>query len=144
MHKFLNSIITALLSIFLVMLVGCGKSDAQKKAEQQKMENALKEKEEKEAINNLLLVLKNQLKDPDSAKFKDVKIIKATYDLENTKYAYQICGEVNSKNSFGGYVGFHGFVVSNNIHGKPTVYMQTDSMLNVIWEKIAKDTGCIS
>lgn len=46
------------------------------------------EKESKEAVLN-------SLKDPDSAQFQNVK---------------GYCGEVNSKNSYGGYVGFKRYV----------------------------------
>lgn len=40
------------------------------------------------------------LKDPDSANFKNIKIDKDGF----------FCGDVNSKNSFGGYTGFYKFI----------------------------------
>lgn len=43
----------------------------------------------------------NQLKDPDSAKFRGER-----------RGAFAVCGEVNAKNSFGGYVGFRRYVVA--------------------------------
>ena len=43
--------------------------------------------------------IKEELKDPDSANFRNEKIIRK----ENRLY---VCGEVNAKNSYGGYVGF--------------------------------------
>lgn len=49
---------------------------------------------EKETIS----AVKNSLKDPDSAQFQDVK---------------GYCGEVNAKNSYGGYTGFKKFYISN-------------------------------
>ncbi|MCU4623464.1 hypothetical protein KTJ54_15365 [Acinetobacter radioresistens] len=45
-------------------------------------------------------VVSSTLKDPDSAEFRNVK---------------GYCGEVNAKNSFGGYVGFKRFYVSNGV-----------------------------
>lgn len=42
------------------------------------------------------------LKDPDSAKFKEVYVAS---DGET------LCGSVNSKNSYGGYVGFQSFMI---------------------------------
>jgi hypothetical protein len=120
--------------------------DFSEKLDIQKQEISARKQEEgekKETAEQLLILVKKRLKDPDSAKFQNVKIIKATYDVEKTKTAYQICGEVNSKNSYGGYVGFHGFAVANNIHAEPTVYMQDDDILRVIWQHIAKETGCI-
>lgn len=44
----------------------------------------------------------SRLKDPDSAQFQDV-----TYDASNRV----ACGQVNAKNSFGGYTGFQQFWV---------------------------------
>lgn len=42
------------------------------------------------------------LKDPDSAKFRNVA-------LKPFGDGKVVCGEVNAKNSYGGYVGFRGF-----------------------------------
>lgn len=47
--------------------------------------------------------VKRKLKDPDSAKFQDMVV----RDYQGGKV---VCGEVNSKNSYGGYVGFTPFV----------------------------------
>ena len=47
----------------------------------------------------------NELKDPDSAKFRNVRIV--TY-LNGAV----VCGEINAKNSYGGYVGFRRFAGS--------------------------------
>ncbi|MCU4119340.1 hypothetical protein [Variovorax sp. N23] len=47
------------------------------------------------------------LKDSDSAKFKDFKM-KASGDQGSL---WLICGQVNAKNAFGGYVGFAPFFV---------------------------------
>src|SRR5690606_2388896 len=41
-------------------------------------------------------IVKNYLKDPDTAKFRNVK---------------NNCGEVNAMNSFGAYEGYNGFVI---------------------------------
>lgn len=46
----------------------------------------------------------SKLKDPDSATFKD------TYFFQGKDNAPMTCGQVNSKNSFGGFVGFQRFV----------------------------------
>jgi hypothetical protein len=43
------------------------------------------------------------LKDPDSAKFRPFQFV--TDGSGNQK----VCGEVNAKNTYGGYVGFTGF-----------------------------------
>ncbi|MEB0133776.1 hypothetical protein QN362_00355 [Actimicrobium sp. CCC2.4] len=72
-----------------IFISGCGKSDAQK---------------ENELNANLKMLgeryVKAKLKDPDSAEFRNQFIGKAGAP----------CGEVNSKNSFGGFVGFQRYI----------------------------------
>lgn len=53
--------------------------------------------------------VKNKIKDPDSAKFRSVYFHQGADGIPVT------CGEVNSKNSLGGYVGYQRFVSA----GKP-------------------------
>lgn len=48
------------------------------------------------------------LKDPSSAQFRNMRGIQAK--AETGKSATYICGEVNARNSFGGYVGFTPFI----------------------------------
>ena len=60
-----------------------------------------------------LLVAKNQilkiLNDPDSAMFRDMTVI--VPDAFDKDKAGTVCGYVNSKNAFGGYAGYHMFMV---------------------------------
>lgn len=44
-----------------------------------------------------------QLKDPDSAKFRDLERI-----------GKAVCGEVNAKNSYGGYIGYQRFYADDD------------------------------
>ncbi len=53
--------------------------------------------------------VKSLLKDPNSAEFKGVGIV------INSKGEDAVCGEVNARNSYGGYVGFKKFVVLNEV-----------------------------
>lgn len=53
-----------------------------------------------DAAKNTIL---ESMKDPDSTKFKGVRSVKNSIGQDF------VCGEVNSKNSYGGYVGFKGF-----------------------------------
>lgn len=48
----------------------------------------------------------SSLKDPGSAQFRNVEI-------KPYGYGKVVCGEVNAKNSYGGYVGFAKFVASH-------------------------------
>lgn len=66
-----------------------------------------------------MTVIKNQMKDPDSAQFRNLREIKNTANLA------VVCGEINAKNSYGGYVGYTPFsyskegvgIISNNNRG---------------------------
>lgn len=51
--------------------------------------------------------IKNQMKDPESTQFRNVR------QTVNSLGSQYICGEVNSKNSYGGYVGFKYFAYSD-------------------------------
>lgn len=59
-------------------------------------------KTEEEGIKVAVQSLTNGLKDPDSAKFRNVRM--KTYDG-----LHIVCGEVNAKNSYGGYTGYKRF-----------------------------------
>lgn len=98
---------------------------------------------EQEAAEKLLAVLKATLEHPGSAQFRNVLIANEPYDSRKTETEYVICGEVNAKNGFGDYTGFEGFVVENNMDGKPTVYMQNNQVLGIIWHTRAKKVGCL-
>jgi hypothetical protein len=51
------------------------------------------------------------LKDPDSAKYKDV----GAYSAPMAKGSVTFCGRVNAKNSFGGYGGYERFISAPNV-----------------------------
>lgn len=53
--------------------------------------------------------MRGVLKDPDSAQYRDVWQVNVTSDA-GTLFAF--CGEVNSRNSFGGYGGFRHLVAT--------------------------------
>ena len=65
----------------------------------------LKTSNSKTAIAKTQELAKKSLKDPESAQFRDVKI-------QNYGDLKIICGEINAKNSYGGYVGFKRFMGS--------------------------------
>jgi hypothetical protein len=51
----------------------------------------------------IVSLVKEQLKDPESARFRDIK------KMENGNF----CGWVNAKNSYGGYTGYQAFFVAS-------------------------------
>ena len=59
------------------------------------------------------------LKDPDSAKYQTITMRKR---LGSTVF----CGEVNSKNSFGGYVGWRSFIITSGGFIQSGVEIQTE------------------
>jgi hypothetical protein len=52
-------------------------------------------------------VVKERLRDPDSAQFRNVGAYRGDPKI---KYPMFVCGEVNAKNGFGGYDGYEPFV----------------------------------
>jgi hypothetical protein len=62
---------------------------------------------EEKTISSATNVVKNMMKDPDSAKFQQVRLV----DFNGGKV---VCGQVNSKNSYGGYAGYTNFVASSS------------------------------
>ncbi len=62
--------------------------------------------------------LRSQLKDPDSAQISFLNSPKSGwYALGGLKYGYVVCAQINSKNSFGAYVGYRPayFMIRNDI-----------------------------
>lgn len=62
----------------------------------------------------------NSLKDPESARFRGVKV-----KWEN------VCGEVNAKNSYGGYVGYRRFYAIDSVD----VHMEGDRFSEDQWDR---------
>lgn len=60
---------------------------------------------ESQLIEKVKSVASRDLKDPDSAKFRAVSI-------NRSGGAFVVCGELNAKNSYGGYVGYERFAAS--------------------------------
>lgn len=67
--------------------------------------NLPNDRRNKKAILAAKKLVREQLKDPDSANFKHLTV----YSKNEMLY---VCGEVNAKNEFGGYTGFSRFLVS--------------------------------
>lgn len=91
--------LTVMLPICL-MLAACGQSEAEKARNKAEMTEIKSQRMAREFVTGAL-------KDPDSAEFRNQR---------------DFCGEVNSKNSFGGYVGFQRFIAA----GKDMVILEKD------------------
>lgn len=78
------------------------------------------------------IYLEQALKDADSAKYRNQVI----YQDEKHQGMFFMCGEVNAKNSFGGYTGFKRFIVSNK--GGPQID-DGHSMFDFMWKDKCKE-----
>lgn len=74
--------------------------------------------------------VRSMLKDPGSAEFQEVYFRRGADGIPMT------CGQVNSKNSFGGYVGYQYFISA----GKPDLtYLQNQvSDFRTIWDRFCR------
>ncbi len=97
------------------------KSDKVAKAgEKQKADKLRQEREVQEAATRFLVAkVKAELKDPESAQIRSLQYF-ARYrvfkDGLRVPVEHKICGEINAKNSFGGYVGYRRFLASGIYH----------------------------
>ncbi|EIU1880031.1 hypothetical protein L4J28_000715 [Salmonella enterica] len=83
-------------------------------------------------------VVRDSLNDPDSAKFN------SQYYKYGDNGAY-ICGDVNYKNSFGGYDGKRKYYVYIEVvdgklisHGTVTIIKETDKALSEVYKSLCK------
>lgn len=79
--------------------------------------------------------VKLKLRDADSAQFRGIKI---GFDEKQTLMA---CGEVNSKNAYGGYVGFSKFMamlIERDGKIAAAILVGVDSRNHVVAEQCAK------
>lgn len=91
-----------LLALMTATILGCGASPAGKKEAELKKEVA------------------SRLKDPDTVKFQNTKLVNVT----STEVA--LCGELNAKNSYGGYVGYVRFIATQG-GGSSLIYTHIES-----------------
>lgn len=87
-----------------LLLAACGQSDAKKAESAAAMAEIRNQRVAREFVGGVL-------KDPGSAEFRNQR---------------GLCGEVNSKNSFGGYVGFRRFIAAS----KEMVVFENDGRMN--------------
>ena len=96
-YRFLLALTAAFIAL---SLAGCGPSEKQLKEEAER-----KAKEEESAkIEKLQSKVRDGFNDPASTQFRNTKLLSSNNVL---------CGEVNSKNAYGGYVGFKRFAANS-------------------------------
>ncbi|MFH3521913.1 hypothetical protein ABK937_15315 [Klebsiella pneumoniae] len=72
---------------------------------------------EEKAIELAKSEISHDMKDPLSTQFRDVVSIKVG-EKDDGSIAMLVCGEVNSKNSFGAYAGYSPFVIALTMKSK--------------------------
>ncbi len=88
--------------MFVVLaLAGCANAGAQMQLRAAPVEPVSLTPQQLQTVDS---TIRGIMKDPDSAKFKNI----VSSRRDGTVY---VCGSVNAKNSFGGYVGFSPFRV---------------------------------
>lgn len=75
-----------------------------------------------------------KFKDPDSAKFRNEVIY---HNSSLTSIGIGVCGEVNSKNSYGAYTGFKKYYYTFNDAGASTE--SSKSTFDVFWGMVCKN-----
>ena len=125
-ESFLGCLFMVLAGLLLLPVVRA-KLSAEKEAKEASQKQ--QRETEKQQRNNIIAIqtdsriaLKNYLKDPDSA------------DIRNH---HGNCGEVNSKNGFGGYTGFKRFIASSAIVAIEGENMDSDEFQKA-WDQVCK------
>jgi hypothetical protein len=72
--------------------------------------------------------VKERMKDADSAKFRSERMY---WSDDQAHPVMSLCGEVNAKNSYGGYTGFRGFISTGD--GRIFFEDDTPSGWSAVW-----------
>jgi hypothetical protein len=75
-----------------------------------------------------------RLKDPASVQYRNERIVKTS------EVSYALCGEVNSKNGFGGYAGFTRFVAEDLTNGA-YIEDEHDGLFDYFWDRNCKSAN---
>lgn len=98
------------IALLALLLVGCGTTNEWKPPPPVPVEKNQPYSMSKAEITLVETTLRDRMKDPNSTQFRKIgAVVKSDGTI-------RVCGEVNSKNSFGGYNGFSPFAgdLSNN------------------------------
>lgn len=117
--------------VVLLSLTAASAFAAEKKWDTVKDETALR----------MIFVEKSDLKDPASSKFRNVKIEIRSSDKQKQINTY--CGEVNTKNDYGTYIGFHKFVAiqEEGTPGTVAIAGKDPSLFQILAEDICAGSG---
>lgn len=69
-------------------------------------------KEDAKLIEKAKKVAAYNLKDPEAAKFRNLRVVTKPAKVDKTQINTHVCGELNAKNSYGAYTGHRKFMWS--------------------------------
>lgn len=135
-----------LLALLVIQLFGCGKSEVSKLDAEIEIENA-QAGLEKIVVQLAEAEVSAILKDGDSAKFNSVEVFPQYGRLKDGRQIvsnhYVVCGQVNAKNSYGGYTGFTRFVASVTTNNKKANHAfmldSTDTTVRKTYDSVYAD-----
>lgn len=89
------------------MLAACSSPHDKKLSPKQES----KIREDVAATETIKMRVRSQFKDPESVEIRGVRLFRQgpAVGADTKAWSYTLCGEVNAKNSFGGYDGYHKF-----------------------------------
>lgn len=87
------------------------------------------------AIREAKAYFENTLKDPDSATYSDLVVFNNSAGGTN---GYVVCGKINAKNSYGGYVGFRPFYFSDKSHSGD-IQSKNNGLFNDLYEAVCRN-----
>lgn len=106
---------------------------------------AAAEKKVRDVEDSIILkgqnAIRDHLKDPESARFKNTFVFVKRNNLvlyfsENLRDSLAVCGEVNAKNSMGGYVGYKRFFSNGKDAGR--IETEDDYEFQSHWENLCE------
>jgi hypothetical protein len=89
-------------------------------------------------VKKLQVAIVEKLKDPDSAKFRNIRLVDGRDAKTPGEGIY--CGEVNAKNEFGGYVGFMPFIAAIVGDGVFVIQLAVDAKEKSMVETLCDQT----
>lgn len=83
-------------------------------------------------------LITDKLRDPVAAQYRRVRTVVGSRDRA-------ICGEVNVKNGYGGYVGFEPFAIAQHPDGKTSTYNphSVEREMRPLMRRIIGEIGCV-
>jgi len=78
-------------------------------------------KARKDAVKNGKQLVANRMLDPAAVQFRQVVYVESDMQEKGAQSRHIVCGELNAKNSYGGYVGFTRFFVDYGTTGNAPI-----------------------